>query len=202
MTTLHVGPRLSPRDRVDILIAEYNALYGLATVRMGALDRRVPAAGAALLAFMGSVPLLPETTQYLFLVAIPVSLIWLLRTTINHARSFEDLLRRIELIEISLNRLADEELLGFQSSHPSRLRTVGGRTGAETVSAVFLAAIVLVAASAVVGLGALQASSIALGYVCFLSIVTIYLAWLLLGWSRYRYTAQPREDNGAARAAE
>ena len=190
MTTHPIGPRLSPRDRADILIAEYNALYGLATFRMGALDRRVPAAGAALLAFMGSVPVLPETTQHVFVVAIPASLVWLLRTTINHARSFEDLLRRIEHVETALNRLAGDELMGFQSSHPSRLKAVGGRTAAETVVAVMMAAIILIGACAVIGWGALLHRPIILGYAGYLAIVTGYLSWLIWRWTRYRYTAQ------------
>ena len=123
---------LAKSHHLEALLAEYNALYGLAEFRMGALDRRVPAAGAALLVFIGSVPALPGPAQHILLAAIPASLIWLLRTTINHARSFEDVLRRIEVIEDVLrrieviegavNKLAGETLMCFQTTHPSKGR--------------------------------------------------------------------------------
>ena len=181
---------LNGRDRVGILLAEYGALYGLAELRMTALDRRVPASGAALLAFTGSIPLLPPSGQLLLLIAIPVSLIWLLRTAINHARSFEDVLRRIERIETLLNQEAGTELLGFQSSHPSRLKTVGGRTGSETIAAVFMAALVLLGSC---GYSAAQLGiePLALyGYGGFLVVIGVYLSGILFRTSRYRYDAK------------
>ena len=51
---------LTPRERIDVLLAEYHALYGLAQFRMSALDKRVPAAGAAIVAFLSGVPVLPD----------------------------------------------------------------------------------------------------------------------------------------------
>ena len=150
-------------------------------------------AGAALLAFMGSVPVLPETAQAVFLAAIPASLVWLLRTTINHARSFEDLLRRIEHVEGALNRLAGDDLVGFQSSHPSRLKAVGGRTGAETVVAVLMAAFILIGACAVIGWETFPGQELTIGYAVFLGAIAAYLAWIIWRWTRYRYAARTTE---------
>lgn len=189
MTDFFESAALTPRDRADILLAEYSALYDLVTFRMSALDRRVPAAGATLLAFTGSAPLLPGPAQITVLAAIPASLVWLLRTTINHARSFEDVLRRIEQIESKLNAIAEEELLRFQSSHPSRLRAVGGRTGTETVLSVVLAGAILLLAAAVSMVHAGVPVTWVAWYLGYLVSTAGYLAWLLIGWTRYRSVA-------------
>lgn len=201
MTKHSNGSVLSPRDRADILIAEFQALYGLAEFRMAALDRRVPASGAALLAFTSSLPLLPTIGQLLLLVAIPASVIWLLRAAINHARSFEDALRRIERIERALNTLAGEDLVGFQSSHPSRMRTVGGRTGAETVCAVALAGTVMTAACAAMAWDTLPITDVFASYAAALVSVVAYGAFLIWRWSGYAYSEQleePPTENDAA----
>ncbi|UYV13491.1 MAG: hypothetical protein NCW75_04200 [Phycisphaera sp.] len=125
--------------RIDVLLEEYRALYGLAQFRMAALDRRVPLAGTALALSLGGAFVSPLSVQIVVLVVLPIAVAWLVRTTINHARSFEDALRRIEQIERHVNQIAGEPLLAFQSSHPSRGEAVGGRTGRESVLAVVLA---------------------------------------------------------------
>jgi hypothetical protein len=127
---------------------EYRALYALVVFRMTALDRRVPVTVGAFAAAIVGLQVLPPQSQAMLLVLIPIASVWLIRTTINHARSFEDVLRRIEFIEQSVNQLVDKSVLGFQSLHPSRGRRVGGRTGYESVLAV-LGSIHLVLAAAV-----------------------------------------------------
>lgn len=171
---------------------EYRALYGLVEFRMASLDRRVPAAGAVLTTFLGGVPLLPEHTGLLLLLVIPASLIWLLRTTLNHARSFEDALRRIEAIEQAVNTLAGDTLLEFQSSHPSRSVTVGGRTGTETIAAVSLASALLLAAAGVLFLvGSAASSWITVAYLFYLAGIAAYLITLLVRFRQYRYQSRP-----------
>lgn len=180
--------QLDIRDRLDALLAEYHALYRLAEFRMAALDRRVPAAGAALLVFVGAIPALTGPAQHVLLVAVPASLIWLLRTTINHARSFEDAIRRIEEVEGAVNTLAGERLMCFQSTHPSRGRAVGGRTGAETVLAVILSAVLLIGACGY--LAAVPAAAnplLSIVYLLFLASVTAVILFEVRGWRRYRY---------------
>tara|TARA_R110000782_G_scaffold102483_5_gene189514 strand:- start:17259 stop:17831 length:573 start_codon:yes stop_codon:yes gene_type:complete len=178
---------LDPQGRITVLLAEYHALYRLAEFRMGALDRRVPAAGAAIVAFLGSVPLLPERAGMIVLVAIPISVVWFVRTTINHARSLEDLLRAIEAAERAINRAAGTPLLAFQSNHPSRGKAVGGRTGFETVSAVGLAAAVLIGACAYLADTPGSATAVSILYMGYLvSMAGSILRWLVL-WKRYRY---------------
>lgn len=173
-----------------MLLAEYHALYRLAEFRMASLDRRVPLTGAALVAFLGSVPALPGPVGLVLLVFVPASVIWFVRTTINHARSFEDALRRIELLEQRLNLIAGEELIGFQSTHPSRGKATGGRTGTETIEAVGLASALLLGSCGYVagfyeGLGPAGA----LAYCGYLAAIAAYvLAWLRHA-RRYRYAA-------------
>lgn len=182
---------LKPIDRIGVLLAEYEALYRLAEFRMSALDRRVPAAGAAIVAFLGSVPLLPDPAGMVVLAAIPLSLVWFVRTTVNHARSLEDLLRRIEVIEQAVNGIAGSPLLGFQSHHPSRGSVVGGRTGFETVTAVGLAAALLIGSCLYLA----EVAHALEPWVCvlytgyLLAVAGCILVWLR-EWRGYRYRRQ------------
>lgn len=120
---------------IQIILEEYRALYGLLQYRLASIERRVPAAGIALAATLGGILLLPPAAQIVILVGLPITLYWFVWTTVTHAQSFEDLVRRIEEIEKAVNDLTGEQLLLFQSSHPSRRRS-GGRTGARSVAAV------------------------------------------------------------------
>jgi len=164
---------------------------------MASLERRVPAAGAAIVAFLGVLPLMPESSQWILLVVIPASLMWFVRTTINHARSFEDVLRRIEWIERRANQLAGEDLLGFQSNHPSRGRAVGGRTGLETVGAVLLAS-ALVLVTCLVLTTNMTNDGIVMGLVYYGYIVAIgtYLIACVHGWRRYQSKENPSGFGG------
>lgn len=171
-----------------MLLAEYHALYGLAQFRMSALDKRVPAAGAAIVAFLSGVPVLPDPAGLILLVVIPASLIWFIRTTINHARSFEDLIRRIEQIEQTLNTIAGETLISFQSTHPSRGRAVGGRTGFETVTAAGLSSALIIGSCAGLALGFHSTDAVLIiAYIAYLTWIAAYilkLTWLV---RKYRY---------------
>lgn len=177
-------PRLGPRDEIEILLEEYRALYGLVTFRMSSLDRRVPVAGATLVAFVGSVPLLPVQTAQVLLLAIPLTLIWFLRTTVNHARSFEDALRRIEHIERAVNRISESDLLGFQSRHPSRGTSIGGRTGTETIEAVVMACGLILASCLFLAFDAVSGLAV---YAVYIAFVSGYLIASVLMLRRYRY---------------
>ncbi len=127
--------QLNRKDRIHVLLEEYRALYGLLTFRLTAMDRRLPVAGGTLAAVLGATTAMPPATKLAFLLGIPVALLWLLLSTVQHARSKEDHLRRIDEIERLVNRLAGEELLVFQSRHPNRRRTPAGRSGFGTVLA-------------------------------------------------------------------
>lgn len=178
---------LTPSKAVDVLLAEYEAMYRLAEFRMASLERRVPAAGATIVAFLGVLPLLPESSQWILLMVVPASLVWFVRTTINHARSFEDVLRRIEWIEKRANRIAGQELIGFQSGHPSRGTTVGGRTGAETMGAVMLASALVLLTCLTLGSDAFNEHMTAsLVYYAYLVIVGAHLIWAARKWRQYR----------------
>ena len=187
-----LNPDTEPQaDQLRAMLEEYRCLYALALFRLEALDRRVPVAGATLAAFVGSVTALPLASRELVLVGVPAATVWLLRVTINHARSFEDALRRIEAIERQTNALLHKDVLGFQSQHPSRERSVGGRTGQETIDSVLVASLMLVAGCAYLFTldHAVPMSQFFLGYAATAALRLVWLAGQLI---RYRY--EPRVD--------
>jgi hypothetical protein len=183
---------LADRDRVDILIEEYRALYGLLLFRLTAMDRRLPVAGGTLGVLLGSVTVMPPDTKLIFLLGLPAALAWLLRTTANHARAKEDHLRRIDEIERQVNQIAGEELLVFQSRHPNRHRTVSGRTGVGTILAAFSVCLTMLA-----GCGYLfhplarQDPITAAAYYSYLACVGAYQALTVAKLRRYRYRRPP-----------
>lgn len=182
-------PRTVSGDTVaSILLAEYRALYDLALFRLGSLDRRVPLTGSVLAGFLGGAVVLPRDAQLFLLVTIPLAVIWFVRTTINHARSFEDALRRIEEIENRLNSLAGEPLVEFQTRHPSRLTSVGGRTGTETVATSLLVSLLLLS-GCTLAIWKLDIPSPAIRYglSAYVIAIALYLLWIAVQVSRYTY---------------
>lgn len=136
------------RAMLDALFEEYRALYALASYRFAALDRRAPIAAATLAGSLASASVVPGDAEIVVLVGVPLALVWVVRTTVNHARSCEDALRAIERIEKLVNELLGAEVLSYQSRHPSRVRHVGGRTSSETITAVAFTAVLMVAGCA------------------------------------------------------
>lgn len=183
-----VGRRPPCFDPVPILLEEYRQLYALALFRLNVLDQRVPVIGATLTGVLASIAVLPAAVQPLLLIGLPISLIWFARTTINHARSFEDVLRRIDEIERAVNSRARAELLQFQSRHPSRGISVGGRTGTETVEAVLGASALILG-----GCLHLAEGTWTIGpphsalYALFIGGIAVALIFMKRGLARYRY---------------
>lgn len=118
------------------MLEEYRQLYGLAIFRLQALDQRLSLAGAGLLAILASIVVLPPHALWVMLAAAPAALPWLLRSTMRHAGSFQDALDRIALIERAVNQHVGTPAMTFQSTHPSRGKTIGGRTGHEAIEAI------------------------------------------------------------------
>ncbi len=135
---------LARLDQIDILLEEYRALHSLALYRIGSLERRVPVAGAVFTGLLGVASLTPGVLQLSLLVALPIVAVLFVATTLNHVKSFEDLLRRIEVIERSVNGLAGADLMAFQSNHPSRRRHIGGRIGMGSAASVATASLLLI----------------------------------------------------------
>jgi hypothetical protein len=184
-------PTTAQSIELQLLLEEYRAMYALALFRLGALDRRVPIAAATLAAFVGSVAALPAESREIVLVGVPIASIWLVRATVNHARSFEDALRRIELIEQRANRLLNVDVLGFQSQHPSRGHAVGGRTGRESIVTVLVGAVLIVAACWYLFERTVMVSVIGtVSYRLFASVVIASLCMVSRNLTRYRY--EPR----------
>lgn len=183
---------LAQQEKVELLMQEYQALYALVTFRNSSMERRVPIAGATLAAFLGAVTVLPMEARVIYLLGLPIALLFFLRTTINHARSVEDALRRIEEIEHWVNAYADEELLTFQSTHPSRLRVVGGRTGRESVRAVFVTCILMLAACVFLfHQMATVPSPLPVLYDVFVAVSALLLVYYVVQLREYRYRKQP-----------
>ncbi|MBK8914499.1 MAG: hypothetical protein IPM64_07825 [Phycisphaerales bacterium] len=116
-----------------MLMEEHRALYGLLSFRLAAVERSLPVAGGTLAAILSGSASLPPETQRVILLAMPAALLWLMRTTCAHARSKEDVVRRLGELEGTVNYIAGEELLAFQSRHPNRGQHVSGRSGGTTV---------------------------------------------------------------------
>lgn len=184
----------SPRDaktKVDVLLAEYDKMYELASFRLNALDRRVPLGAGALAAFLGSVSVLPNPAKLCLMVGLPLAVVWLVRSTVNHASSFEDALTRIAEIELRVNELVGEDVLRFQSRHPSRGRNTGGRTSTVSVRAVLTAAHVLLVGCcyAVVSSGVTE-RGLLLVYLAYIATIGAWATWTAVRLRLYRY--EPR----------
>lgn len=171
---------------------EYRALYALATFRMAALDRRVPLAATALIAVLVGALSLPTPAQIVVLIALPLGAVWSVATAITHARSFEDALRRIEEIESRVNELAGSELLVFQSRHPSRATTVGGRTSRDSIRAVLAASILTVLACLWAVAAMDQIVLIRIGLIAYCTAAAVALALLPWRLRGYEYRPSPK----------
>jgi hypothetical protein len=184
---------ISLETRIHILLEEYRALYRLLTFRLTAMDRRLPAIGGMLAAILGSTTAMPDQSRLAFLLGLPIALLWLFLSTVQHARSKEDHLRRIDEIERLVNRLAGEELLVFQSRHPNKARHPGGRTGFGSVVAILTVCLTLLGAC----MYAVQTPSPLLsddgyrGYSIYLFASATLMLTVAVRLTRYRYRRPP-----------
>ena len=155
--------------------------------RITSLDRRVPVAATGIIALLSALVLLPEEARLAALWTLPIVLVWLLRTTINHARSFEDAIRRIDQIEQKINGISGAELMRFQSRHPSKGCGVGGRTGLEAIGAIYALSLASLGVAAwLLGHWVLEGGKlpVLLGV---MACVAVYLSLLFIRAWRYRY---------------
>ena len=182
-------------EEIEILLEEYRALYGLLHGRLSALERRIPVGGVAVAGFLTAAAGLDSIARSVILLGLPVASAWFLQTTSNHARSFEDLLRRIEAIERAVNIRAGEELLIFQSRHPSRHRAVGGRIGQGAVLTAFIGVLSAIGACAVIAWtdSGIPKTGLFI-YLAYLTAVTLLGAAMLLKLRKYVYGGEPRAN--------
>ena len=172
-------------------------MYGLATLRIGSLDRRSSVTVAVLATFLGSFASVGSDSQLLLLLGAPLAFVWLVRTTITHAKSFEDAIRRIDEIERAVNQLASEDLLLFQSSHPSRGMAVGGRTGADTVYAVIVMSLLVLAAGGFLFWREVSQEHLVLSaYVGYVAFACLFILFSGFTYRRYRYLKQQSARRG------
>jgi YD repeat-containing protein len=161
-------------------------------LRISALDGRATVAAAALATFLGGFAALGAAGQLSLLIGLPLGVVWFLRTTLTHAIAFEDAIRRIEEIEQRVNALAGQELLGFQTHHPSRGKAVGGRTGTQTILAVVVTSLMLLAACLYL-VGSLELPPAAPVWIFALydGAVGLYVLTLAVTYRRYRFVRRP-----------
>jgi hypothetical protein len=131
-----------------ILLEEYRQLYSLVLFRLQALDQRIPIFTAVLSVLLSQLTSDLGENFILYLPAMPLAAIWLLRLTLIHAQALEDAFRRIEAIERELNAGLSSLTIGYQSTHPGR-RGPGGRTGRTTIEAVAVFSTIVLAISLV-----------------------------------------------------
>jgi hypothetical protein len=179
-------------DPIEPLLAEFNAMYVLAQLRLTALDGRIPTTSALLAGVLTSIAVLPSSLQVLLLAGLPVTTIYLVRTTIGHARSLQDCLTRIAEIESQINDRAGEVLIRFQRSHPSR-KVVGSRTGSDTIEAVMVASALLLAGCLYMLATVIQPTPMVYKIYCaYTGVIGCLLLGIRVRFDGYRY--QPIEE--------
>ena len=178
--------RLSRQERIEILLEEYRSLNSLLLFRLAAMDRRLPVSVGFMAAAIASMLALPPDSRTALLLVTPASLFWLVRTTVQHAQAKEDHLRRIDEIERTVNAIANESLLTFQSRHPNRSEVPAGRTGGVTIIAVSSGAIAML--TLCLFLFFTEASSVhSYLYVVYVAAAAVDAVWAPVSLSRYRY---------------
>jgi len=181
------GP-LTDVQQIDILLEEYAVLYALLQWRLTAADRRLFVSGGLLVGVLTAIHSLDAHAAQLLLWGLPVLLWVIFSAMVGHARSKEDLLRRIDEIERRINTLAEAELLAFQSRRPAPGRAVGGRTGATAINGT-LALYIAILLCAVMFLWPTDedASLKFMGFGLWVAFWSVLMLWGALGLQYYRY---------------
>ena len=178
-------PGLRGKERIDILLEEYRALYGLLRFRLDAMDQRLPLSGGVLITILSGLSSMPADMARVLLLALPAGIVWLGRMTIAHARSKEDVKSRIVELEQRINEIAGDDLLGFQSRHPGR-GEVAGRTGMATVVAVVTLCLTMLGACGYLFFLLVASRPAQLAYSAFTAVLGLHLAFL--AWALRRYS--------------
>lgn len=178
---------MNETDKSRILMSEHQSLYSLYQVRLNAVERRLPIAAVIITVLFGTLVAIPQDIKALYLFGIPIALIYLMKTTKTHAQSFEDLLRRIEEIEKKVNELAGEQLLNFQSKHPSREITVGGRFGLQSVNSVLILSLLVLGACSYIFYTLDYSDYLKIIYFILMGLNALYLITEVVQLRKYKY---------------
>ncbi|QDV85372.1 hypothetical protein [Planctomycetes bacterium TBK1r] len=154
------------------------------------MDRRLPVAVSFMAATIVAVLALPLELQLAVLITTPSAILWMGRTTVQHARAKEDNLRRISEIEQTINEIAGEELLLFQSRHPNRAETVGGRTGMSAVFATTLNSLLMLLVCVAL-FGGKHGLTAQILYFVFITAIALDLIMGAVQLNRYVYRRPP-----------
>ncbi len=185
-----ITPRrpIAEAEQIRILLQEYQVLYGLLQWRLAAADRRILMVGGLLAGLLTAIRTLDGDSARLLLWGLPVILWLIVSVTVGHARSKEDLLRRIDEIEHRINRLAGTELLAFQSRHPHRGRWVGGRTSAAAINGILALCIgILAICCRLYQTRVGESAAYMTGYLMHAGLWAVLMLRTATGLQRYRY---------------
>lgn len=183
--------RLSKLDHIQVLLEEYRSLNALLLFRLSALDRRLPTSVGFTAATVAATLSLPVGSQIVVLILTPSAVLWMARTTNQHAKAKEDHLRRIGEIEQAVNELAGADLMVFQNRHPNRAKSTAGRSGTAAVVATAVGAILLLTSCLVLFPAATGLFPYEL-YVVYVAVIGLDVVLGPIRLSRYRYEKQSR----------
>ncbi len=184
---------LIEKDRASIVIEEYKALYSLLTFRFTAIERRVAFSAVIISYILGLLPKMEVESKIIFLVGVPVAIIYLIRSTIFHIRSLEDYFRKIEEAEKRVNEICSERLMQFQSGHPSK-GLPGGRASQELLHFILLMGVGILSACSYLMWHAISFNYSLYAYWTYTSIVAIYCIYIRFKFLGYKYTPAQKVD--------
>lgn len=182
---------LSDKERASIVIEEYKALYSLLTFRFTAIERRVAFSAIIISSILGLLPKMELESKIIFLVGVPIAIVYLIRSTILHIRSLEDYFRKIEEAELRINEICSEQLMQFQSGHPSR-GTPGGRASQELLHFVLLMGVGILCACSFLMWTFLSVDYYVYTYWAYTSIVSVYCVYKRFKFLSYKYNPSTR----------
>lgn len=184
---------LAEKDRASIIIEEYKALYSLLTFRFTAIERRVAFSAVIISSILGLLPKMEIESKIIFLVGVPVAIIYLIRSTIFHIRSLEDYFRKIEEAECRVNEICSEQLMQFQSGHPSR-GIPGGRASQELLHFILLMGVGILGACSYLMWQAISLNISLYAYCIYTLLVSIYCIYVRFKFLGYKYTPAKNVD--------
>jgi hypothetical protein len=186
-------PRLTDDQRIGILLEEYKVLYSFYTYRISSVEQRILIVLLVVSTALGLLTQVSGGLRVVLLVGLPLVVFYISRQGVLHVRSFEDSLRRIELIERRINGIAHEELLLFQTTHPSK-QIPGGRGSKDMIVTIAsLSLIILVGCAYIFWLENTNKTEDIL-YIIFLVIIGVLQIKAVHSILTYKYTPRTSTD--------
>jgi len=104
-------------------------------------------------------------------------------------RSLEDYFRKIEIAENRINEICKEELMQFQSAHPSK-QLPAGRGSHELLNFILIMSIGILSACCYLFWGIAPSSLLGYTYVLYGCVVAVYIVVIRISFNKYSYLPQ------------